>query len=162
MVGAGTGVKLAPAVLLPVALTGGRRAAALAALGFAIVLVAITVPFIPDGGVRELYDTTLGYQLGTPSPFSVWGRWAGFDTVQAFAKIAAVVLTLGSAFVVARRRADLRLAAAAMAVALLAAQIVAIHWIYFYFVWVLPPLLVVLFAGAATERAEASLVDSPT
>jgi hypothetical protein len=33
-----------------------------------------------------------------------------------------------------------------MAVALLAAELVAIHWIYFYFVWLLPPLFAALFS----------------
>jgi hypothetical protein len=106
----------------------------------------VTVPFIPDGGLRELYDTTLGYQLGTPSPFSIWGRWAGFDTLQTVAKVLAIGLILWSALVVWRRPNDMRIAAAAMAIALLAAQLVGIHWIYFYFVWALPPLLAALFS----------------
>jgi hypothetical protein len=152
LVGVGAGVKLAPAVLLPAALTGGRRAALLVLSGFIGVLVVVTVPFIPDGGLRELYDTTLGYQLGTPSPFSIWGRWAGFDTVQTIAKAAAVGIILWSAVRLARRPRELPIVAAALTIALLAAQLVAIHWIYFYFVWVLPPLLVALFSP---------LVDSP-
>jgi hypothetical protein len=146
LIGAGAGVKLAPAVLLPAGLAGGRRAALLALLGFTAVLVVVTVPFIPDGGLRELYDTTLGYQLGTPSPFSIWGRWAGFDTLQTVAKVLAIGLILWSALVVWRRPNDMRIAAAAMAIALLAAQLVGIHWIYFYFVWALPPLLAALFS----------------
>jgi glycosyl transferase family 87 len=156
MVGAGTAVKFAPAVLLPAALAGGRRAALFALAGFAAVVALVTIPVIPDGGLRELYDATLGYQLGTPSPFSIWGRWAGFDTVQTVAKVLAVALILWSAFTLRRRARDLRAAAAAMVVALLAAQIVGIHWIYFYFVWALPPLFVVLLAlpnGEETLRS---------
>ena len=146
MIGAGTAVKFAPAVLVPAGLAGGRRAAALAIAAFFAVVVAATVPLIPDGGLRELYDATLGYQLGTSSPFSIWGRWAGFDVVQNFAQVVAILLTLFAAWTVWRRPSDLRLAAAAMTVALLSAQIVAIHWIYFYFVWALPPLLVAVFS----------------
>jgi Glycosyltransferase family 87 len=145
MIGAGTAVKLAPAVLMPAALGGGRRAAALAVLGFAVVVVGVTVPLIPDGGLRELYDTTLGYQLGTPSPFSIWGRWAGFDTLQTVAKVLAIGVILWSALVVTRRPREMTVAAAGLTIALLAAQFVAIHWIYFYFVWLLPPLLAALF-----------------
>jgi hypothetical protein len=144
LIGAGAGVKLAPAVLRPVALTGGRRAAVLVLLGFILVVAVATVPFIPDGGLRELYDATLGYQLGTPSPFSIWGRWDGLETAQAIAKSCAVALIVWSAV--------RRIVAAALAIALLASQLVAIHWIYFYFVWLLPPLLVALFSP---------LVDSP-
>lgn len=146
MIGAGTAVKLAPASLLPAALAGGRRAALLALAGFVLVVLAATLPFIPDGGLRELYDTTLGYQLGTPSPFSVWGRWAGFDTLQSVAKVAAVGVTLWAAWIAVRRPRNLAIAAAALATGLLAAELVAIHWIYFYFVWFLPSLLVALFA----------------
>jgi hypothetical protein len=146
MIGAATGVKFAPAVLLPAGVAGGRRAALLAIAGFAAVVVAVTVPFIPDGGIRELYDATLGYQFGTWSPFSIWGRWAGFDVLQHVAQAAAVVLTLFAGWSAWRAPRDLRVVAAAFAVALLAAQITAIHWIYFYFVWALPPLLVVLFS----------------
>ncbi|HEX6712882.1 MAG TPA: glycosyltransferase 87 family protein [Thermoleophilaceae bacterium] len=152
MIGAGSAVKFAPAVLLPAGLAGGRRAALLALGGCAAVVLATTVPLIPDGGLRELYDATLGYQLGTSSPFSIWGRWAGFDVVQHVAQAAAVALTLVAAWMVWRRPGDPRLVAAAIAVALLAAQLTAIHWIYFYFVWALPPLLAALFAA---------FVDSP-
>jgi hypothetical protein len=156
-IGACATVKFAPAVLLPAALAAGRlRAALLTALGFVALTVVVTVPFIPDGGLREFYDATIGHQLGTPSPFSIWGRWAGFDTVQTVAKVAAVGLTLWAAYLAARRPLDLRVAAAAMTVALLAAQIVAIHWIYFYFVWVLPPLLVVIFCGPRGRSAAPS------
>src|SRR4051794_17046143 len=146
MIGAGAAVKFGPAVLLPVGLAGGRRAAALAIAGFAAVILVSTVPLVPDGGLRELYDATLGYQLGTWSPFSVWGRWAGFDVLQSFAQAAAIVLTLFAAWKVWRRPADLTMVAAAFVVALLTAQIAGIHWIYFYFVWALPPLLVALFS----------------
>ena len=124
----------------------------LAVAGCVAVLVAVTVPFIPDGGLRELYDATLGYQFGTSSPFSIWGRWAGFDVVQNFAQAAAIVLTLFAAWAVWRRPRDLRLVGAAAAVGLLTAQIAAIHWIYFYFVWALPPLLLALFAPFVDSR----------
>jgi hypothetical protein len=56
------------------------------------------------------------------------------------------VLTLFAGWSAWRAPRDQRVVAAAFAVALLAAQITAIHWIYFYFVWALPPLLVVLSA----------------
>ena len=31
-------------------------------------------PVLPDGGVRELWDRTIGFQLGRDSPFSIWGQ----------------------------------------------------------------------------------------
>ena len=34
-------------------------------------------PFLPDGGLRDFYDTTLGFHAGRDSPFSVWGQEPG-------------------------------------------------------------------------------------
>src|SRR3954464_6176081 len=103
MIGAGAAVKFAPAALLPAALAGGRRTGALVLAGFAATVLVVTIPLIPDGGLRELYDATLGYQFGTSSPFSIWGRWAGFDVVQHLAQLAAIVLTLVAASALWRR-----------------------------------------------------------
>jgi Glycosyltransferase family 87 len=160
LLGAGAAIKFAPAVLLPIGFSGGRRAALLMLLGFAFVVVASTLPFVPDGGLRELYDATLGYQLGARSPFSIWGRWEGIDALQTLAKAVAVAIALGSAFAVWRRPGDLRAVAAAIAATLIAFQIAGNHWIYFYVVWGLPALLVALFAATSSERRAASLVNS--
>jgi Glycosyltransferase family 87 len=165
LIGAGTVVKFAPAAVLPLAMTGGRRAALLALVAFAVVVVGVTLPFIPDGGLRELYDTTIGYQLGARSPFSIWGRWSGIEWLHTLAKAGAVSVALGSALTVARRRGGSRDVAAGMAAALIALELTAMHWIYFYVVWFLPAFLVAVFVTAmpAREReprAEAAFVDS--
>ena len=151
-VGAGAAVKFAPVVLLPAALAGGRRAALLAVAAFVALIVIVTVPLLPDGGVREFYDTTIGYQLGTPSPFSVWGRYTGIAWLHTLVKVGAVAVALGAGLTVIRRAADLRIAAAAAAAALLAAQIAGMHWIYFYFVWPLPALFIGLFGAYRTDQ----------
>ena len=52
------------------------------------------VPFVPDGGVRELYDRTIGYQASRPSPFSVWGQVESLGWLQDVAKAAAGALAL--------------------------------------------------------------------
>ena len=49
------------------------------ALAFALAFGAVTVLLwlalvLPDGGVRELWDRTVGFQLGRDSPFSIWGQ----------------------------------------------------------------------------------------
>ena len=70
--------KFGPAALAPLFATADSerrwRGALLFAIAFVAVVVAVTVPFIPDGGLRELYDRTLGYQATRSSPFSVWGQ----------------------------------------------------------------------------------------
>jgi hypothetical protein len=165
LIGAGTAVKFAPAAVLPLAMTGGRRAAPLSVGAFVLVVVAVTGPFIPDGGLRELYDTTIGYQLGAKSPFSIWGSWSGIEWLHTLVKAGAVAVAVGSAVAVARRRSGLREVAAAMAASLIALELAAMHWIYFYVAWFLPPLLVAVFAATATDprrepRAERAFVDS--
>ena len=39
----------------------------------------LVLPFLPDGGLREFYDRTLGYQASRSSPFSVWGLAPSLD-----------------------------------------------------------------------------------
>ena len=56
--------------------TGERRGRSfvLFTLGFLAVAALLVVPlFIPDGGLRELYDRSLGYQASRGRPFSIWG-----------------------------------------------------------------------------------------
>ena len=44
-----------------------------------LVVAVVTLPFLPDGGLREIYDRTLGYQATRSSPFSVWGQAPSLD-----------------------------------------------------------------------------------
>jgi hypothetical protein len=110
-----------------------------------LALVATVAPFVPDGGVRELYDRTIGYQAGRPSPFSIWGQVDSLDWLQTVLKLAAAGLALVVAFV--PRRPDLRQTAALGAAVLIAVQLVATHWFYLYIVWFVPFVLVALFAA---------------
>ena len=89
--------KFAPLALVPLWASYDRRRArdALAfALAFGAVTVLLWLPVLPDGGVRELWDRTVGFQLGRDSPFSIWGLedlgWA-----QDIVKALAVVLAAG-------------------------------------------------------------------
>jgi hypothetical protein len=100
--------------------------------------------YLPDGGLREFYDTTVGYQLGRYSPFSLWGRCPGLGWVATVLKVAAAGLAVAVAFV-PRQRDTARMAALGAAV-LIATQIPVVHWFYFYVVWFAPFVLVALFA----------------
>ena len=51
-----------------------------------LVLALAVAPFIPDGGLRELYDRTIGYQASRPSPFSIWGQVDSLGWLQDVAK----------------------------------------------------------------------------
>jgi hypothetical protein len=147
------------------------RSALLVVLAAAAVGVAAFAPFVPDGGLREIYDRTLGYQAGRPSPFSIWGQHAGLVDVWTACKVLTIALALAVAFVPRGARSPVQVAALGAAV-LVALQLVASHWFYLYVVWFTPFVLVALFArhadpsepppraagGAAAADARASLV----
>ena len=158
--------KFGSAALAPLFATaeGERRwrGAILFSIAFAVVVAACVLPFVPDGGLREMYDRTLGYQATRSSPFSIWGQAPSLDFAQPPVRLAAVALALGVAFF-PRFKTPVQVAALAAAVTI-AIQLTAGHWFYFYVVWFLPFVLVAAFATqeritrseSAARRAAAS------
>jgi hypothetical protein len=142
-VGLGTAAKFAPLALAP--LFARRRPLVFGAVLLVTVAVAV-LPFVPDGELRELYDRTLGYQAGRPSPFSVWGQVDSLGWLQTVVKVAAAALALLVAFL--PRRPDSRQVAALGAAVLIALQLGADHWFYLYIPWFFPLLIVALALGA--------------
>ncbi len=144
----GSAAKFGPAALAPLFATGTGerrwRSAVVFAVAFVAVAAIVTLPFVPDGGVRELYDRTLGYQAARSSPFSVWGLAPSLDFLRPVARAAAVALALAVALWPARK-SPVQVAALAAAV-IIAVQAGATHWFYFYVVWFLPLVLAALFA----------------
>jgi Glycosyltransferase family 87 len=138
----GTAAKFVTLALAPLF---ARREPLVYGAALLLALVATVAPFVPDGGVRELYDRTIGYQAGRPSPFSIWGQVDSLDWLQTVLKFATVGLALVVAFV--PRRPDLRQTAALGAAVLIAVQLVATHWFYLYIVWFVPFVFVALFAA---------------
>src|SRR5208283_2691997 len=73
LLGLATAAKLFPVVLLPLFAAGWRsrnRRDSLVTVGiFALVVVAAFAAFVPSGGLHELYDRTIGYQLTRPDVF---------------------------------------------------------------------------------------------
>jgi hypothetical protein len=119
-----------------------------------LTLAAVILPFVPDGGLRELYDRTVGYQAARPSPFSIWGQVDSLEWLQLAVKIGTAGLALLVAFV--PRRIDARAAAALGGAVLIALQLTATHWFYLYIVWFVPFVLVALFAE---QRVAAAVED---
>jgi hypothetical protein len=140
--------KFGPLILAPLfaAGPGERRARTLIlfALGFLVMAAIVTLPLLPDGGFRELYDRSLGYQASRGSPFSVWGQAPSLHFLQTLSKIFAVGLAT-LFFFVPRRRGTAQLAGLAAAL-LIAVQVTANHWFYPYVVWFAPLVLVAVFA----------------
>lgn len=140
--------KFGPLLLAPLfaAGHGDRRARPLIvfALTFLVTAAIVTIPLLPDGGFRELYDRSLGYQASRGSPFSVWGQAPSLHALQTVSKV--LVVGLGALlFFVPRRRTTTQVAALAAAL-LIAVQVTANHWFYPYVVWFTPLVLVALFA----------------
>jgi hypothetical protein len=151
----GVAVALAAAakfVTLALAPLFARRAPLVFGAALLLTLIATVAPFVPDGGLRELYDRTIGYQASRPSPFSIWGQVDSLDWLQTVLKGATVALALLVAFV--PRRPDLRQTAALGAAVLIAVQLVATHWFYLYVVWFVPFVFVALFAAHAHTLRE--------
>jgi hypothetical protein len=145
-VGLGAAAKFAPLALAPLF---ARRSPVVFGVALVLTLAITVLPFVPDGGLRELYDRTVGYQAGRPSPFSVWGQVDSLEWLQTVVKCAAVGLALVVAFV--PRRPDERQVAALGAAVLIALQLAVTHWFYLYVVWFAPFVLVAMF-GAYRER----------
>ena len=147
--------KFGPLALAPMlaAGTGDRRPRSLTLFAAAFLAVAalVTLPVIPDGGLSELYDRSLGYQASRGSPFSIWGQAPSLEPLQTASKVFAVAL--GAAlFFVPRTRTVAQLAALAAAT-LIAVQVTASHWFYPYAVWFAPLALAALFAAQMSPRS---------
>jgi hypothetical protein len=153
VVGLGAASKFAPLALGPLF---ARRRPLVFGIALAATLAVTVLPFIPDGGPRELYDRTLGYQAARGSPFSVWGQEPALAWLQTVLKVAAIGLALAVAFV--PRRPSERQVAALGAAVLIAFQLPVTHWFYLYVVWFVPFVLVAMFAayGRATRPAPAA------
>lgn len=155
----GTAAKVGPIALAPLFATGTGerrlRSALVFAGAFVAVALAVTLPFLPDGGFREVYDRTFGYQAGRGSPFSVWGLAPSLEPLQTATRALAVALGLAVAFI-PRTKTPAQVAALGAAV-LIATQAGAEHWFYFSVLWFLPLVLAATFLAhehVYNERAE--------
>jgi hypothetical protein len=139
--------KFGPLILAPLFAAGhGERRARpliLFAIAFLAAAAIVTIPLLPDGGFRELYDRSLGYQASRGSPFSAWGQAPSLHFLQTVSKVFAVGLA-ALLFFLPRRRSTAQLAALAAAL-LIAVQVTANHWFYPYVIWFAPLVLVAVF-----------------
>ena len=148
-IGLGAAAKFVTAALAPLF----ARRSPVVLFGTLLLAVAlVVVPFIPHGGLRELYDRTVGYQASRPSPFSIWGQVGSLGWLQSIAKGAAAGLAIVAAFRPAAP--DLRQTAAMGAAILIAVELTATHWFYLYIVWFVPFVLVALLAAHASSSGE--------
>jgi hypothetical protein len=139
--------KFAPAAVAPVLIAGHRRLTVRNALigggVYVLVVGGLVWAFLPDGGLREFWNTTIGFQIDRTSPLSLWVRTPELDWLRPLFSGLAVLLALAATFF-PRRRTTGQVAALCAAI-LAAVQIPANYWLYFYVIWFAPFLLVALF-----------------
>lgn len=141
--------KFAPLALVPLlaAACSGRRPRRLSLFAGAFVVTAgvLLAVTLPDGGLREFYDTTIGYQGNRSSPLSLWYH-LGAPALQT----ATMILVAGflvALYLVPRAPGRVRVCALGGA-ALAATQLPLDYWFFTYLVWPLPLVLLALFARA--------------
>lgn len=165
LVGVGAASKFFPAVLLPLVAVGhgdpDQQTVRKVLAGFLITVGATIAVFMPSGGLQEMWDHTIGFQLTRADVFSIWALHPSLalikDAVEAFVVILAVVV----AFRPRGRRTPAQVAALGAAL-VIAVQLPAIHWFYLYIVWFLPLVLLAVLgdappaehAGRAQDSAE--------
>jgi hypothetical protein len=153
LLGLAAAAKFAPLAFAPLILAGTRRTAreVFVAGGLLGTTIAVAVlANLPDGGVREFWDATIGYQLARESPFSLWGLYPSFTPVQTLLKIGTVVLVVTLALW--PRERDLRQLAALGGAALIAVQLCASYWFYLYISWFAPLALAAVMAAYCGRR----------
>jgi hypothetical protein len=152
-------------VMLPLMLRGtdpslraapARRTAA----GFVIALGASVALFLPSGGLRELYDHTLGFQLGRPDVFSPWALHPGLAPVKVLVEIAVAGLALVLVLRPVGPRSVAQVSALAGALTI-AVQLLAVHWFYFYIVWFVPFVLIAVVSEVRASPAPEDEVEPP-
>jgi len=133
--------------------TGERRLRSMVVftLGFAAVAALLVIPLLPDGGLREIYDRSLGYQASRGGTFSIWGLDPSLEPLHDAVKVFGVGLAVLFAFV-PRRRSIFQIAALGAAV-IVALQLAAAHWLYPYAVWFAPLVFVALFPAYRGSEA---------
>jgi hypothetical protein len=156
LLGIATAAKIFPMALAPLlAIGAGDRSAGRVlrfAAAFAGVVAVTIVVFLPDGGVREMWDSTIGFQLGRESPFSLWGLHPSLGWLQRVLEVA--VTAFCAVLALTPRRRDLRQVAALAGAVVIGLQLCSNYWLFFYVAWFAPLALVALFGAYRLKPAE--------
>jgi len=154
LLGLGAAAKFAPAALLGLYASGQRRSLrdALLCAGAFLAVVALAVGlYLPAGGIPELYRQTLGFQLHRTDVFSPWALDPSLHPLQTVLEAGAVVLA--AVLALWPRRRTLAQISALAAALMIAVQLPAVHWFYYYIVWFAPLALVAMLAPPSAAPA---------
>ena len=155
MIGVATAAKFAPVAVAPLFATGTgeeprRRSWAVFGAVFTAIVAGSILLYLPDGGLHEFYNCTIGFQMDRFSAMSVWGLHPSLDWLQDVLKVGGALFVASLAFV--PRRRDMRQIAGLGAAAIIAVQLSAVHWFYFYIPWFTPFALLAIFAAYRTDE----------
>jgi hypothetical protein len=164
--------KFASLIVAPLWLTyPDRRPSRRFLVAFVVAtLAAFSVVLLEPSPLHELrvfWDRTVGFQIGRPSPFSLWD-WRqyharGLPNLHAVQRVLQVLLVAGAlaAAFFPRRKSPLQLAA--LTAALLAGfELVLTYWLYTYIPWFYAFAAIALVTTAATAPAHVeALEDTP-
>jgi uncharacterized membrane protein len=158
--GLGAAAKFIPLALAPLFAvgTGDRRVRSLGLFALALVgVIGLSLGlYVPRSSFHDFWASTIGYQLDRLSPFSLFTIYPSLHWLQLVLWGVAAALALLVAFV-PRRRTPVQIAALAAAV-IVATQLPAGHWFYFYVVWFAPFVLISLFASHEPRRPDPEII----
>ena len=162
LVGIGAAAKFFPAILLPLVAVGpgnaDQRTVRKVLAAFVITVGASFAVFMPSGGVKEVWDHTIGYQLTRSDIFSIWALHPGLAPIKLALEGFAVILAIAVAFRPRGSRSIAQVSALAAAV-ILAAQLPAMHWFYMYIPWSMPLVLIAVLGAEAPVEVDAEALD---
>jgi hypothetical protein len=165
LLGLGAAAKFVPFALVPLfAMVPERRVrAAVLCVSAAVAVFALAFfPHVVQSGLLKVYDSTLGFQLSRGSPFTAWGLHPSLEWLHTLARVLAVAVVAGTAFM-PRAPGVARLAALSAAM-ILAAEMAGNYWAHTYVAWFAAPALIAIFShGIEPEADEApgSTIRSP-
>ncbi len=156
VLGLAAAAKFFPAILLPLLAIGrgdGQPAVTRKTLaGFAIAAGGAVALFLPPGGIQEMYNHTIGFQLSRPDIFSIWALHPGLAPLKIAVEAGVVVLAIAVALRPRGPRSTAQVSALAAALTI-AVQLPALHWFYLYIVWFMPLVLIAVLAPETPESA---------
>ena len=164
LLGLAAAAKFSPAILLALIAVGpgatdrGPVRRTLAA--FVVAAGASVALFLPPGGLKEMWQHTLGFQLSRPDIFSPWALHPGLAPVKDVVELAVIALAF---FVAVRPRGPRSLAqVSALAAALtIGVQLPALHWFYLYIDWFMPLVLIAVLGNPVRAALATAAVPAP-
>ncbi len=147
LLGLGAAAKFAPLALAGLFATANgdrRRRSALFCLAMAAATAIPILIYAKPGGLGVFWSQTLGFQFHRHSFLSIWGQYPQLEPLKLAVQAGAVGLAL-AASLPSRRRTTAQVGTLAGAI-LIALQLSAAHWYFFYIAWFMPGVLLALFA----------------